>query len=434
MQRAAPERSPADLIALVDELIAAYVTWRTECSAVTRAYGALEHGRPPPRGRRFRRLHCGAGPRGTGGNHLPECPGADHDTGDRAAGLRTAARAGCAPRISRNRPVERAEHRAQTRTVKRRSSPPRPRLGPADAPALSRAARKPAGTGRRKRRPRLAAMTPSAAGITARTRMHGCRDRNGSASVADPLATRPARTATVTSNARTPTRRDTQQCGKSPAGWLTEQIVDAGRVNPAPATGCGCIGKAEHRPSQRRSLCRHPVDGALVGAQLSQRLLTFDEEPEFGEKEQRVGEHAAGGESQRVAAPRVVAFVSQDRVEGGLIEERDGAGRHIHSRSQQARAERARLRVGNHHRAPQGLELPTRDGASKTPGGARLADRAPEGSDRHDRSQCRQEQDHDGVDVGRGVAEALPENLDPVRGRARADPPRLHQPDEDEDR
>ena len=38
MQRAAPERSPADLIALVDELIAAYVTWRAECSAATRAY------------------------------------------------------------------------------------------------------------------------------------------------------------------------------------------------------------------------------------------------------------------------------------------------------------------------------------------------------------------------------------------------------------
>jgi hypothetical protein len=38
MQHVAPERSPADLIALVDELIAAYVTWRTECSAVTRSY------------------------------------------------------------------------------------------------------------------------------------------------------------------------------------------------------------------------------------------------------------------------------------------------------------------------------------------------------------------------------------------------------------
>ena len=42
--------------------------------------------------------------------------------------------------------------------------------------------------------------------------------------------------------------------------------------------------------------------------------------------------------------------------------------------------------------------------------------RAPEGPGRHDRSQCRQEHDHDSVDVGRRVAEALSENLDPVRG------------------
>jgi hypothetical protein len=39
MQHVAPAQSPADLIALVDELIAAYVTWRTECSVVRRSYG-----------------------------------------------------------------------------------------------------------------------------------------------------------------------------------------------------------------------------------------------------------------------------------------------------------------------------------------------------------------------------------------------------------
>jgi hypothetical protein len=39
MQHVAPEQSLADLIGLVDELIAAYVTWRTRCSAVTRSYG-----------------------------------------------------------------------------------------------------------------------------------------------------------------------------------------------------------------------------------------------------------------------------------------------------------------------------------------------------------------------------------------------------------
>ncbi|HEX3979181.1 MAG TPA: hypothetical protein VHW96_23115 [Solirubrobacteraceae bacterium] len=39
MQHVAPDGSAADLIALVDELIAAYVTWRTGCSAVRRSYG-----------------------------------------------------------------------------------------------------------------------------------------------------------------------------------------------------------------------------------------------------------------------------------------------------------------------------------------------------------------------------------------------------------
>jgi hypothetical protein len=38
MQQVIPERSPAVLIALVDELIAAYVTWRMECAAATRSY------------------------------------------------------------------------------------------------------------------------------------------------------------------------------------------------------------------------------------------------------------------------------------------------------------------------------------------------------------------------------------------------------------
>jgi hypothetical protein len=44
MQHGAPEHSPADLIALVDELIAAYVTWRTECSTLTRSYGRWSTG------------------------------------------------------------------------------------------------------------------------------------------------------------------------------------------------------------------------------------------------------------------------------------------------------------------------------------------------------------------------------------------------------
>ena len=38
MQNGAPEYSATDLIALVDELIATYVSWRSACSAVRRSY------------------------------------------------------------------------------------------------------------------------------------------------------------------------------------------------------------------------------------------------------------------------------------------------------------------------------------------------------------------------------------------------------------
>jgi hypothetical protein len=41
MQHVVPKSAAVDLIALADRLIAAYVAWRTECSAVTRAYGRL---------------------------------------------------------------------------------------------------------------------------------------------------------------------------------------------------------------------------------------------------------------------------------------------------------------------------------------------------------------------------------------------------------
>jgi hypothetical protein len=41
MHHIARERSTTHLIALVDELIATYVSWRTACSAVTRSYDLL---------------------------------------------------------------------------------------------------------------------------------------------------------------------------------------------------------------------------------------------------------------------------------------------------------------------------------------------------------------------------------------------------------
>ena len=44
MRHATPERALAELIAHVDALITAYVTWRTECSALTRSYGVWSTG------------------------------------------------------------------------------------------------------------------------------------------------------------------------------------------------------------------------------------------------------------------------------------------------------------------------------------------------------------------------------------------------------
>jgi hypothetical protein len=57
-------------------------------------------------------------------HYLPECPGADHDTGARAAGLPIAAGSGCAPRISWGGVLELAQHRSETRTVNRSSPAP----------------------------------------------------------------------------------------------------------------------------------------------------------------------------------------------------------------------------------------------------------------------------------------------------------------------
>jgi hypothetical protein len=41
MQQVSPRSTALDLIALADRLIAAYVAWRAECSAVRRAYDRL---------------------------------------------------------------------------------------------------------------------------------------------------------------------------------------------------------------------------------------------------------------------------------------------------------------------------------------------------------------------------------------------------------
>src|SRR5947209_8706088 len=50
-------------------------------------------------------------------------------------------------------------------------------------------------------RSKRTATSPTAAGITASTTMHGCADRNGGASVADPAASLPASTAAATTSA-----------------------------------------------------------------------------------------------------------------------------------------------------------------------------------------------------------------------------------------
>jgi hypothetical protein len=71
-------------------------------------------------------------------------------------------------------------------------------------------------------------------------------------------------------------------------------------------------------------------------------LLTFDEVAECGEKEQSPGKNPAGGETKRVVATGVVAFMSKNGVEGVVIENGDRAGGKVDPRPEQPRAERAR--------------------------------------------------------------------------------------------
>ena len=75
---------------------------------------------------------------------------------------------------------------------------------------------------------------------------------------------------------------EAQEGGKPPAGRIAEQVVDAGGVDPGRAAVRRGVGKAEHRAGEGGSICGQVVDRALVGAQLGQRLLTFDEVAEPG--------------------------------------------------------------------------------------------------------------------------------------------------------
>ena len=147
--------------------------------------------------------------------------------------------------------------------------------------------------------------------------------------------------------------RETQEDRKAPAGRIPEQVVDPCGVDPARAGRAWVVGEAQHRASEGGSIRRLHVDRTLIGAELSQRLLTFDEVGELGQEEQRPGENPAGGESQWVAATRVVAFVSQNSAQGLLIEDRDRPGGDVHPRSEQPRAECLGLRVGDQQRAVQ---------------------------------------------------------------------------------
>jgi hypothetical protein len=59
------------------------------------------------------------------------------------------------------------------------------------------------------------------------------------------------------------------------------------------------------------------VDGALIGAQLGEGLLTTRQRvvSRPGDEKQRLGHDAHGGEPERIAAPGVVALMGEDRAE-----------------------------------------------------------------------------------------------------------------------
>jgi hypothetical protein len=103
-----------------------------------------------------------------------------------------------------------------------------------------------------------------------------------------------------------------------------------GAPNPAAvANSEGCQGDGNH--------CQ------LVCAQLGERLLGPDEIVESRKKEHRPGEHPAHREPQRVVTVRVVALVSYDGTQGGVVKKRGGSRGDVHPGAEEAGAERPRV-------------------------------------------------------------------------------------------
>jgi len=295
---------------------------------------------------------------------------------------------------------------------------PRPRLGATDAAALSQAA--PRRGGRPQAQAAAKASRQERLGHPESPRergMHGWRDRNGRASVADPLATRPAQYGDRDQQREgRPTAAPHSNAGNRQLGGSTEQIgrCGLGQSLPPPPD----IGASEKLSIARASadaLAGTPPTALLVGAELrpaacwrSTRCRSFGAGRTSGVA--RATRPAASRSGSRRRA--VVAFMSQDRVKGGLIEEGNG-GRptHTHPRSHQARAERAWLRVGDHHRPPAGSRVANPRRREKKRREARVLAPScpPRARTVTTDPQRRQQHNHDGVDVGRGIAEALPE-------------------------
>ena len=255
-------------------------------------------------------------------------------------------------------------------------------------------------------------------GTVASTTTHGCRERNGGSSVAfhSRIASRaqPMRPA-----ARSTPRADRQRCREAPRRRLVgEQPVDPRGIDPR-------LLERQHRARKRR---RPGRSRALVGAELGEQPVAFVQTPQPRDQKQRAGQDPPSGETQRIAAPEVVALMCEHRLECGRIQCRDRRRRDVDARAQQTGAEGVRVGVVDHDRAVrQRMAGAGREPTRQPPLDHELPGGRGERSDAHREPDRRQPQHDDRAEVRRRIAQRLTEEADRVAMAARIDSPGLDQ-------
>ena len=186
------------------------------------------------------------------------------------------------------------------------------------------------------------------AGMRASTTTHGCADRNGGASEAEPAGLvagerrhrRPDR-------AIRPSADRNSSCREPPSGRLAQQMVHPHRIDADARVGARGLGEGQHRASERR-----PLLGP--GARPRSRRPRSRPAPHVGASgpparagRRAPGQHPPGRQPQRVTPPGVMALVREDGLQGPLVENRQRADGHVHA---PAATGRRRRRAGAHRR------------------------------------------------------------------------------------